>query len=181
MIWSESHRRNWLDWGALAVSRWKGGNDTIILTTSYYQHSRGYPLATFHNRDIARGISDHQCRENAHWESPGIGWESHHLSKKRLIHGRKWFFANRTAVGSLVGAESAVFCHLYHFLVNMDHTYCRGATLWPEDTFLTPGKQLQSIRTYVIVFNRYYDHQGRIGECECLKKTMPWVSTLATF
>ena len=29
-----------------------GGNDTIILTTSYYQQSRGYPLAAFHSCDL---------------------------------------------------------------------------------------------------------------------------------
>ena len=31
-------------------------------------------------------------------------------------------------------------------------------------------KQFQSIRTYVVVLNRYYDHQGYLDEYECLKK-----------
>ena len=34
-----------------------GGNDTSILTASYYQQSRGYSLAACHRCDLARGLT----------------------------------------------------------------------------------------------------------------------------
>ena len=56
-------------WCDLVHKTKKGRDVTIILTTSWYHPSRGHPLATFHRRGVAQGMSDLRRRDSARTES----------------------------------------------------------------------------------------------------------------